>query len=90
MREAKRRKHIKIVTYDWLEDSLLSKTSRPKREGPYLWERILKEQKKKAVKNSKVQKSSKKQQQKKKQKQRGINAGRINRSKYLDIYRTCF
>lgn len=36
---------IKIVTYDWLEDSLLSKGHRPKGEGPYLWDRILKEHK---------------------------------------------
>lgn len=34
---------IKIVTYDWLEDSLMSKGSRPKREGPYLWDHILRE-----------------------------------------------
>ncbi|OKL64552.1 hypothetical protein UA08_00838 [Talaromyces atroroseus] len=41
---------IKIVTYDWLEDSLLSKTCKPKREGPYLWDRILRESKPKGVK----------------------------------------
>ncbi|KAL1969433.1 hypothetical protein VTN77DRAFT_8871 [Rasamsonia byssochlamydoides] len=77
VRQAKRLKHIKIVTYDWLEDSLQSKTRRPKREGPYLWERILKEQKRKAARGSKVQKKSavkKKQQQK--QKQRGVDAAK--------------
>ncbi|QGA15265.1 hypothetical protein EYB26_002922 [Talaromyces marneffei] len=34
---------IKIVTYDWLEDSLMSKPCKPKREGPYLWDKILRE-----------------------------------------------
>lgn len=36
MQEAKRLKTVKIVTYDWLEDSLLSKTRRPLREAKYL------------------------------------------------------
>ncbi|KJF60633.1 BRCT domain-containing protein, variant [Coccidioides immitis RS] len=30
------KKGIKIVSYEWLEDSLLSKSKRPKREAPYL------------------------------------------------------
>ncbi|KAF9884138.1 hypothetical protein FE257_002259 [Aspergillus nanangensis] len=33
---------IKIVSYEWLEDSLMSKSRAPKREGPYLWKNILK------------------------------------------------
>ncbi|EER27900.1 hypothetical protein D8B26_005983 [Coccidioides posadasii str. Silveira] len=36
VRAAKRIKGIKIVSYEWLEDSLLSKSKRPKREAPYL------------------------------------------------------
>lgn len=41
VREARRIKKIKIVSIDWLEDSLLSKDRRPKREGPYLWRGIV-------------------------------------------------
>ncbi|RAO66112.1 uncharacterized protein BHQ10_002124 [Talaromyces amestolkiae] len=41
--ERARQLKIKIVNYDWLEDSLMSKPYRPKREGPYLWDRILRE-----------------------------------------------
>lgn len=46
VRQAKRLKNIKIVSYDWLEDSLLSKSRRPKKEGPYLRDKILKKTKK--------------------------------------------
>ncbi|KAJ9266924.1 hypothetical protein DTO195F2_859 [Paecilomyces variotii] len=57
---AKRMKHVKIVSYDWLEDSLMSKTRRPKREGPYLWEKLLgRKTKKKATKADKKGKSTK-------------------------------
>ena len=42
MQTAKDLGKIKIVSYDWLEDSLLSKTRRPKGEGPYLLENLLK------------------------------------------------
>ncbi|OJJ73608.1 hypothetical protein ASPBRDRAFT_205828 [Aspergillus brasiliensis CBS 101740] len=42
VREAKRLRTIKIVSYDWLEDSLLSKNRRPKRETEYLLANILK------------------------------------------------
>ncbi|KAH8698493.1 BRCT domain protein [Talaromyces proteolyticus] len=38
--------NIRIVTYDWLEDSLMSKTPAPKCVGPYLWERVLKDKRK--------------------------------------------
>ncbi|WEW55907.1 anthranilate synthase / indole-3-glycerol phosphate synthase [Emydomyces testavorans] len=41
--------NLKIVSIDWLEDSLLSKTKRPKREGPYLWSRKIKSEKKEAL-----------------------------------------
>lgn len=62
MREAKKLKTVKIVTYDWLEDSLLSKTRRPKREKPYLLETILKGEQRKA-KNAKRGKQGKSQTQ---------------------------
>jgi hypothetical protein len=39
---------IKIVSYDWLDDSLLSLTRRPKGEGPYLLKNIVKAAAKKA------------------------------------------
>ncbi|RMJ26379.1 brct domain protein [Aspergillus sp. HF37] len=47
VREAKRLRTVKIVTYDWLEDSLLSKSRRPKREKPYLLDTVLKGERKK-------------------------------------------
>ncbi|EFE41237.1 BRCT domain protein [Trichophyton verrucosum HKI 0517] len=34
------------VSSDWLEDSLLSKSRRPKREGPYLWSQLTKKARK--------------------------------------------
>lgn len=53
-------KHVKIVSYDWLEDSLMSKTRRPKRETQYLWEKLLKKKtQKKAAKAGKIGKSTK-------------------------------
>lgn len=48
VREAMRIKSVKIVSLDWLEDSLLSKSRRPTREGPYLFTRASKSGKKKA------------------------------------------
>ncbi|KAK1146474.1 hypothetical protein N8T08_002903 [Aspergillus melleus] len=59
VRKAKRFK-IKIVSYDWLEDSLLSKSRAPKREGPYLLETILKNEKK-ASAEAKAKKAPKRQ-----------------------------
>ena len=47
VREAERLRTIKIVSYDWLEDSLLSKNRRPKPETEYLLANILKSEKKK-------------------------------------------
>lgn len=47
VREAKRLRTIKIVSFDWLEDSLLSKNRRPKRETEYLLANILEREKKK-------------------------------------------
>ena len=35
--KAKRRSHVKIVTFDWLEDSLQSRSATPKETEPYLW-----------------------------------------------------
>ncbi|PWY77493.1 hypothetical protein BO70DRAFT_294673 [Aspergillus heteromorphus CBS 117.55] len=46
VRKAKRVKSIKIVSFDWLEDSLQSKNRRPKRETEYLLENILMAEKK--------------------------------------------
>lgn len=40
-------KSVKIVTYDWLEDSLLSKSRRPKKEGRYLLNTVFKGEKEK-------------------------------------------
>lgn len=37
VQEAKKMKGVKIVSIDWLEDSLLHNKGRPKREGPYLF-----------------------------------------------------
>lgn len=33
---------VNLVTYDWLEDSLLAKPPRPLKVGPYLWDRTQK------------------------------------------------
>ncbi|PLB43548.1 hypothetical protein P170DRAFT_513900 [Aspergillus steynii IBT 23096] len=60
VRKAKRLK-AKIVSYDWLEDSLMSKSRAPKREGPYLLETILKNEQKRADAKAKAQKASKQQ-----------------------------
>ncbi|KAJ5975730.1 hypothetical protein N7481_009437 [Penicillium waksmanii] len=45
VKEAKSLKNVKIVSFDWLEDSLLSKTRRPLKETPYLWTNLLSERK---------------------------------------------
>ncbi|KAK2748049.1 hypothetical protein FQN55_004598 [Onygenales sp. PD_40] len=39
VRDARKVKGLKIVKLEWLEDSLLSKSKKPKREGEYLWAR---------------------------------------------------
>ncbi|EEP78804.1 anthranilate synthase component II [Uncinocarpus reesii 1704] len=49
VRAAKRIKGIKIVSVDWLEESLLSKTRRPKREKPYLWVTKMKAERKREL-----------------------------------------
>ncbi|PTU23149.1 hypothetical protein P175DRAFT_0475098, partial [Aspergillus ochraceoroseus IBT 24754] len=57
--QAKKLGSIHIVSYDWLEDSLLSKTRKPLPEAPYLWENILKDNKptvQQAKRNGKNQK----------------------------------
>ncbi|GES59220.1 brct domain protein [Aspergillus terreus] len=51
---AKRLGTIKIVSFDWLEDSLMSKTRKPKRETPYLLETILRTSKTKSEKTEKA------------------------------------
>ncbi|EFR01403.1 BRCT domain-containing protein [Nannizzia gypsea CBS 118893] len=58
VRAAKRIKGLKIVSSDWLEDSLLSKSRRPKREGPYLWSQLTKKAKKKATGGKKLDKGT--------------------------------
>ncbi|KAM5442306.1 hypothetical protein MferCBS31731_002681 [Microsporum ferrugineum] len=59
VRAAKRIKGLKIVSSDWLEDSLLSKSRRPKREGPYLWSHLTKNVKKKGAARQDVNKEPK-------------------------------
>ncbi|KAE8410401.1 hypothetical protein BDV36DRAFT_123267 [Aspergillus pseudocaelatus] len=65
VKEARRLGTVKIVSYEWLEDSLLSRTRTPKREKAYLIENILKEErraaKEKARKTPKQQGKSTKQ-----------------------------
>ncbi|KAJ5126978.1 hypothetical protein N7448_007757 [Penicillium atrosanguineum] len=39
--KAKRSGKVKIVSFDWLEDSLLSRSKRPKPEQPFLWSTLL-------------------------------------------------
>ncbi|PLB36414.1 BRCT domain protein [Aspergillus candidus] len=46
VRMAKQLQTVKIVSYDWLSDSLLSKTRKPKAEKQYLLENVVKEEKK--------------------------------------------
>ncbi|KAJ5091539.1 hypothetical protein NUU61_006409 [Penicillium alfredii] len=47
VQDAKKLRTVKIVSYDWLEDSLQSKTRRPKSENPYLLVNILEAEKQK-------------------------------------------
>ena len=62
MRQARSLKKIKIVSYDWLEDSLLNHS--PKREGDYLLNRQVKTKakskaKKKAIRKENIRKGGK-------------------------------
>ena len=41
VKTAKTLKKVKIVNFDWLEDSLLSKTCRPLKEASYIWETLI-------------------------------------------------
>ncbi|EHA18165.1 hypothetical protein ASPNIDRAFT_125153 [Aspergillus niger ATCC 1015] len=66
VRKAKQLRTIKIVSYDWLEDSLLSKNRRPKRETEYLLVNILKsENKKRGKERDKIRKKEKEKSRKK-------------------------
>ncbi|KAJ9488190.1 hypothetical protein VN97_g5109 [Penicillium thymicola] len=56
---AKKLSAVKIVSYDWLEDSLLSNNRRPKPEGPYLLKNLMKPERKEAQKKNVIPKSSK-------------------------------
>lgn len=58
METAKKLGTVKIVAYDWLEDSLLSNTRRPKPEGPYLLKNLMKPEKKVTPKSTKVVKET--------------------------------
>ncbi|OQD78485.1 hypothetical protein PENDEC_c001G02071 [Penicillium decumbens] len=42
--KAKKSGKVKIVSFDWLEDSLLSRSKRPKPEQPFLWSTLLREE----------------------------------------------
>ncbi|CAI7626885.1 unnamed protein product [Penicillium palitans] len=59
VQNAKKLSAVKIVSYDWLEDSLLSNTRRPKPEGPYLLKNLMKPEKKEVQKRKVTPKSSK-------------------------------
>lgn len=59
MENAKKLSAVKIVSYDWLEDSLLSNNRRPKPEGPYLLKNLMKPEKKEVQKKKVIPKSSK-------------------------------
>ncbi|OQE18097.1 hypothetical protein PENFLA_c022G05342 [Penicillium flavigenum] len=56
---AKKINTIKIVSYDWLEDSLLSNPRRPKPAGPYLLKNLMKPEKKEIQKNKATAKPAK-------------------------------
>lgn len=47
VKQALRHNHVKVVTYDWFEDTALSKTR--KQEGPYLLENVAKERRRAKV-----------------------------------------
>ncbi|KAL4895902.1 hypothetical protein BDV59DRAFT_199876 [Aspergillus ambiguus] len=70
VRAAKRLRTIKIVSYDWLEDSLLSRSRKPRREGPYLLDSILRAERKRVEKSEKSEKALKVQKQTPKNKKR--------------------
>ncbi|KAF7125549.1 hypothetical protein CNMCM5793_001809 [Aspergillus hiratsukae] len=55
VQKAKLLETVKIVTYDWLEDSLQSKTRKPKPEGAYLLANLPNKEKKKQRRAAKVQ-----------------------------------
>ncbi|KAG2009159.1 hypothetical protein GB937_007935 [Aspergillus fischeri] len=55
VQKAKLLETVKIVTYDWLEDSLQSKTRKPKPEGAYLLANVPNKEKKKQRRAVKVQ-----------------------------------
>ncbi|KAF7164674.1 hypothetical protein CNMCM5623_009087 [Aspergillus felis] len=55
VQKAKLLETVKIVTYDWLEDSLQSKTRKPKPEGAYLLANVSNKEKKKQRRAAKVQ-----------------------------------
>lgn len=56
---AKKLSAVKIVSYDWLEDSLLSNNRRPKPEGPYLLNNLMKPERKEVQKKKVIPTSSK-------------------------------
>ncbi|KAI1915620.1 hypothetical protein LOZ53_001417 [Ophidiomyces ophidiicola] len=58
VRAAKRIRNIRIVSIEWLEDSLMSKSKRPKREGDYLWASKIKTRKKMELEKREASKST--------------------------------
>ncbi|PYH48416.1 BRCT domain protein [Aspergillus saccharolyticus JOP 1030-1] len=58
VREAKELKHIKIVTFDWLEDSLLDKGRKPRRVTKYLLNTIVGNEEKKQQQQQATKKSA--------------------------------
>lgn len=50
VQQAKKLRTVKIVSYDWLAESLLSKTHRPKKENPYLLEDLRRKTEKRRTK----------------------------------------
>ena len=69
VQEALARKEVKVVTYDWLEDSLLS--GRKKSEGQYQWDKIHKDVIKKRKQKEKLEAKQKKQAEKQAEKKSG-------------------
>ncbi|KAE8380533.1 hypothetical protein BDV26DRAFT_290284 [Aspergillus bertholletiae] len=75
VKEARRLGTVKIVSYEWLEDSLLSRNRTPKLENAYLIENILKEERRAAKEKAR---STPKQQGKSTKKPAGKPIGRAN------------
>lgn len=80
--EAKNLNKVKIVTFDWLEDSLLGKSKRPKNERAYLLENIMKA---KNIQNKGKRKADQLQNESKRPKG-GLMCGSAPRGFFTQIY----